>query len=64
MGRYKSYLTDVQNEGGLRSLLDNVQKKDAFFLMASLTFLVSWCIAEQKDTVYSICDTVFKDCEI
>ena len=32
MGRYKSYLTGVQNEGGgSRPLLDNVQKKDAFF---------------------------------
>ena len=33
MGRNKSYLTGVQNEGGgSRPLLDNVQKKDAFFL--------------------------------
>ena len=33
MGRYKSYLTGVQNEGGgSRPLLDNVQKKDTFFL--------------------------------
>ena len=32
MGRYKSYYMDVQNEGGgARSLLDNLQKKDAFF---------------------------------
>ena len=31
MGRYKSYLTGVQNEGGgSRPILDNVQKKDAF----------------------------------
>ena len=38
MGRYKSYLMGVQNEGGggSRPLLDNVQKKDAFF-MASLS---------------------------
>ena len=36
MGRYKSYFTGVQNEGGGQGhLLDNVQKKDAFF-MASL----------------------------
>ena len=43
MGRYKSYLKYVQNGGGggwSRPLLDNVQKKDAFFLlMASLTML-------------------------
>ena len=36
MGGNKSYLTGVQNEGGgSRPLLDNVQKRDAFF-MASL----------------------------
>ena len=33
INRYKSYLTDVQNEGGgSRPLLDNVQKKDTFFI--------------------------------
>ena len=32
MGRYKSYLTGVQNEGGgSRPLLDNVQKNGTFF---------------------------------
>ena len=37
MVQYKSYLTDVQNEGGgSRPFLDNVQKKDVFF-MSSLS---------------------------
>ena len=37
MGPYKCYLTGVQNEGGVsRPLLDNVQKKDAFFLWLPL----------------------------
>ena len=32
----KSYLTDVQNEGGRsRLLLDNVQMKDAYFVKVS-----------------------------
>ena len=35
MGRYTSYLMDVQNEGGgwSRPLLDNVHKKEALFLV-------------------------------
>ena len=38
----KSYLTDVQNRGGgSRALLDNVLKKGAFFLMASLNYVIS-----------------------
>ena len=32
INQYKSYLTDVQHEGGSRPLSDNVQKKDAFFI--------------------------------
>ena len=37
MGRYKSYLAGVENDGGgSRPLLDNVQKKEAVF-MSSLS---------------------------
>ena len=36
LGRYKSYLTDVQNEGGgSRPHLDNVKKKDTFLWLPS-----------------------------
>ena len=54
LGLYKSYLMSVQNEGGWgsRPLLDNVQKKDTFYLMASLTTLTQ--LVSRKLYTYSL----------
>jgi hypothetical protein len=43
MGRYKSNLTDVQNEGGggAMPLLDIVQKKDAFLWLPLFLHILS-----------------------